>query len=41
MTAANDLAIGGAPEAAGIEFIAEDGGGIGVGLRAPRNQKDT
>jgi hypothetical protein len=28
-------------EAAGIEFIAENGGGSGVRLRAPRNQKET
>jgi hypothetical protein len=37
MTAANDLAIRRALEAAGIEY----GGGIGVRLRAPRNQKET
>jgi hypothetical protein len=41
MTAANDLAIRRALEAAGIEFIAENGGGIGVRLRAPRIQKET
>jgi transcriptional regulator with XRE-family HTH domain len=41
LTAANDLAIRRALEAAGIEFIAENGGGIGVRLRAPRNQKET
>ena len=39
MTAANDQAIRRALEAAGIELIAEDGGGIGVRLRAPRNQR--
>jgi hypothetical protein len=41
ITAANDLAIRRALEAAGIEFIAENGRGIGVRLRAPRNQKVT
>jgi hypothetical protein len=39
MTAANDQAIRRALEAAGIEFIAKNGGGIGVRLRAPRNQR--
>ena len=39
MTAANDQAIRRALEAAGIEFIAKNGGGIGVCLRAPRNQR--
>jgi hypothetical protein len=38
MTAANDLAIRRALEAAGIEFISEK---IGVRLRAPRNQNET
>jgi transcriptional regulator with XRE-family HTH domain len=33
MTAANDLAIRRALEAAGVEFIDEDGGGPGVRLR--------
>lgn len=41
LTAANDLAIRRALEAAGIEFIAENGGGIGVRLRVPMNQKET
>ena len=41
LTAANDLAIRRALEAAGIEFIAENGGGIGVRLSGPRNQKET
>jgi hypothetical protein len=41
LTAANDLAIRRALEAAGIEFIAENGGGIGVRLSAPSNQKET
>ena len=41
LTAANDLAIRHALEAVGIEFIAENGGGIGVRLRSPRNQKET
>jgi hypothetical protein len=33
MTAANDLAIRQALEAAGVEFIDENGGGLGVRLR--------
>ena len=33
MTAANDLAVRRALEAAGVEFIDEDGGGPGVRLR--------
>ena len=33
LTAANDLAIRRALEAAGVEFIAENGGGPGVRLR--------
>ena len=37
MTAANDLAMRHALEAAGIEFIDEDGGGVGVRLRKPAN----
>jgi transcriptional regulator with XRE-family HTH domain len=36
MTAANDLAVRRALEAAGVEFIDEDGGGAGVRLREPR-----
>jgi hypothetical protein len=35
MTAANDLAVRRALEAAGVEFIDENGGGAGVRLRAP------
>jgi hypothetical protein len=36
MTAANDLAVRRALEAAGVEFIDENGGGAGVRLRKPR-----
>ena len=36
MTAANDLAVRRALEAAGIEFIDENGGGPGVRLRHPK-----
>jgi hypothetical protein len=35
LTAANDLAIRRALEAAGVEFIDENGGGAGVRLRKP------
>ena len=35
MTAANDLAVRRALEAAGVEFIDENGGGPGVRLRGP------
>ena len=35
LTAANDLAIRHALEAAGVEFIDENGGGAGVRLRKP------
>jgi hypothetical protein len=35
MTAANDLAVRRALEAAGVEFIDENGGGPGVRLRKP------
>jgi len=38
MTTANDLAVRRALEAAGVEFIDEDGGGAGVRLRK-RHQK--
>ena len=38
LTAANDLAIRRAFEAAGIEFIDEDGGGHGVRMRRPANR---
>ena len=39
MTAPNDLSIRRALEAAGVEFIAEDGGGPGVRLRQRRRPK--
>ena len=39
MTAANDLAVRRALEAAGVEFIDENGGGPGVRLRKPIRQK--
>ena len=39
LTAANDLAIRHALEAAGVEFIAENGGGPGVRLRKPETLK--
>jgi transcriptional regulator with XRE-family HTH domain len=39
MTAANDLAVRHALEAAGVEFIDENGGGPGVRLRKPPKQK--
>jgi hypothetical protein len=39
LTAANELAIRGALEAAGVEFIDENGGGPGVRLRK-RQQKE-
>ena len=35
MTAANNLAVRRVLEAAGVEFIEENGGGPGVGLRKP------
>jgi hypothetical protein len=42
LTAANDLAIRRVLETAGIEFIGENGGGVGVRLRYPhRDNKDT
>lgn len=37
LTTANDLAIRRALEAAGVEFIAENGGGLGVRLRERRH----
>jgi hypothetical protein len=37
LTAANDLAIRRALETAGIEFIGENGGGVGVRLRYSRS----
>jgi hypothetical protein len=39
MTAADDLAARRALEAAGIEFIDENGGGAGVRLRKPSPKK--
>ena len=39
ITAANDLAIRRAFEAAGVEFIDEDGGGPGVRLRKRQGEK--
>jgi hypothetical protein len=39
MTTANDLAVRRALEAAGVEFIDENGGGPGVRLRKPTRQK--
>ena len=38
MTAANDLAVRRALEAAGVEFIDENGGGPGVRLRKPKKK---
>jgi hypothetical protein len=39
MTAANDLAIRRTLEAAGVEFIDENGGGPGVRLRKPTKEE--
>jgi len=39
MTAANDLAVRRALEAAGVEFIDENGGGAGVRLRKHARDK--
>jgi ribosome-binding protein aMBF1 (putative translation factor) len=39
LTAANDLAVRRALEAAGVEFIDENGGGPGVRLHKPAHQK--
>jgi hypothetical protein len=39
LTAANNLAIRGALESAGVEFIDENGGGPGVRLRKPIRHK--
>jgi hypothetical protein len=39
MTAANDLAVRRALEAAGVEFIDENGGGAGVRIKS-RSRKD-
>jgi hypothetical protein len=41
MTAANDLAIRRALEAAGVEFIEENGGGSGVRLKKRTRPKST
>lgn len=41
MTAANDLSVRRALEAAGVEFIDEDGGGPGVRLRKHARQRST
>jgi len=41
LTAANELAIRRALEAAGIEFIDENGGGPGVRLREPQRNKQS
>jgi len=38
LTAANDLAVRRALEAAGVEFIDENGGGVGVRLRKRRGK---
>jgi len=39
MTAANDIAVRRALEAAGVEFIDENGGGAGVRLRKLREKQ--
>ncbi len=39
MTAANDLAVRRALEAAGVEFIDENGGGPGVRLKKPAKKR--
>ena len=39
LTAANELAVRRALEAAGVEFIDENGGGPGVRLRKPQTSK--
>jgi hypothetical protein len=41
MTAANDLAVRRALEAAGVEFIDDNGGGPGVRLRQRQHSKGT
>ncbi len=40
LTAANEMAIRRALEAAGVEFIDENGGGAGVRIRKPTNWSD-
>jgi hypothetical protein len=39
MTAANDLAVRRALEAAGVEFIEDNGGGVGVRFREARRER--
>jgi hypothetical protein len=39
MTVANDLAVRGALESAGVEFTDENGGGVGVRLRKRMRSK--
>jgi hypothetical protein len=39
MTAANDLAVRRALEAAGVEFIDDNGGGVGVRFREVRRER--
>ena len=39
MTAANDLTVRRTLEAAGVEFIDENGGGAGVRLRKPKHER--
>jgi hypothetical protein len=39
LTTANDLAIRRALEAAGVAFIPENGGGVGVRFRDPQKQQ--
>jgi transcriptional regulator with XRE-family HTH domain len=39
VTSANEAAIRKALEAAGVEFIDENGGGVGVRMRKPANKK--
>ena len=41
MTVANDLAVRGALESAGVEFTDENGGGVGVRLRKRMRSKPT
>jgi hypothetical protein len=41
LTAANELAIKRALEAAGVEFIDENGGGPGLRLRKPQRSKQS
>jgi hypothetical protein len=41
MTSANDLAVRWALEMAGVEFIDDNGGGPGIRLRKPPQEKQT